>query len=1561
MDFSPIRASADITEKYKRYLRTIFSIDDEEYSRQLDEELSKPGILAKGPYLDAVDTFKKGKSLHDLIESGLVPHALSKLNFPLDRSMYLHQQRSIEKCRQGNNVVVSTGTGSGKTESFLMPVLAELAAEDEAGTLCPGIRALLIYPMNALANDQMDRLRELLVSYPKISFGSYTGQTKETDEDALRTYLALNKGRQPLSNELISRESMRATPPNILITNYAMLEFLMVRPRESSFFSGQYARFWKFIILDEAHVYKGSTGIEVSMLLRRVRSSLSIDSLQYILTSATLGSENQNQEVADFATRLCSSIFTSDNIIRAERKTPDRSELGETERKLSEYHDLAEAIRKNNNGRIASCLKEMGQSEVHSDDDLHDAAYEVILKDGNYWRLREILKDNPRTVEYIAEEFGCDKEEIVDFVTAAAFGIRQGGQLLDAKYHMFLRATDSAFITLAPSKKLMLTRQKKIIDGGEEYTVFEMAICRFCHSIYLVGALDDNGFFVQTGTELTNGKKAVIYLGDELSDDIDAAKEKIQRIRICPHCGKVIPWKAGAIDCCEHDPSQYVSGYLLFQEVSSVTTCVACGNRNGVGGVLRQLFTGQEAATSVIGTALFEALPSQTVVHETVHTNSDFDFDFDEEPESTKTVVENAAKQFIAFSDSRQAAAYFASYFGETYEGILYKRLIVETLKREDFDDTLIHFAGVLQGYFEKYKIIDENDTDKMYQHEAWKAILAEMVGLTSANSLQNLGFLSFDVDESLVGGSQKYGLSREDVAGIIDVFLTTMMIDAAIKYPVTLNSAEKEFFTYNGHEGEFLLSDSSQSKSTSSFLPTKAGGKNHRLDYLMRVIQVTAPDKSREDVLHFLESIWNLMVDERKQILQLDGKGYKVNAEKINVRTHKRFYRCPVCRKITPYNVHGVCPSYKCKGILVEAHPDEELKDNHYYRLFNEMEIRKLRVVEHTAQLSREKAYDYQNRFKEKKIDVLSCSTTFELGVDVGSLETVFMRNMPPSPANYAQRAGRAGRSLKSVAYAITFCNKANHDFSYFSAPESMIRGRINPPVFKIENDKIAIRHVFASAFAFFWKKHPEYFRSIGKFAEKDEDGEVGVDIFENYLAGRPENLKAFLKDFLPLELSERFSVDDFGWVELMTGPEGVFTKAISSYRDEIKKLNLSLKEAQEGKGGNIYFIQDRIRTFQNEDIITFLSRKNVLPQYGFPVDTVELSIYDIGKKKNGGSKLQLDLQRDLGMAISEYAPGSQIVADGNLITSRYIRKIPNMAWKMYDYSICEGCKTLNVEQHIDYEAPDHLKTCRACGAELEGGIRTFIVPEFGFEANEVRKASLIKPKRTYNSEVAFVGANDDIKVETYSTGRHKYEMIFGQNDEMAVLNQSSFFVCEECGYTEVDFKQPGRIKTKAHHQSSGRMCSNNKLKKYSLGYRFQTDVMQIRFCSPELEPFEEALSVLYGLIRGTCSYLNIEQSDIAGCLQYFENEDTRHGCYSIILYDSTPGGAGHVKRLNDQNVFENVLRETFRIVDGCTCGGEKKDTSCYSCLRTYANQRFHNLLQRRYVLDFLNKFFED
>lgn len=409
--------------------------------------------------------------------------------------------------------------------------------------------------------------------------------------------------------------------------------------------------------------------------------------------------------------------------------------------------------------------------------------------------------------------------------------------------------------------------------------------------------------------------------------------------------------------------------------------------------------------------------------------------------------------------------------------------------------------------------------------------------------------------------------------------------------------------------------------------------------------------------------------------------------------------------------------------------------------------------------------------------------------------------------------------------------------------------------------------------------------------------------------------------------------------------------------YRYEIDLLEAVKKQRIE-KGTYVDGIIQRIAAYESEDILSFLSRKNVLPKYGFPVDTVEMTVTDAKKGRGYG----LQLQRDLSMAISEYAPGSQIVANNNLITSRYIKKIPKIGWKMYSYIQCDECRTLNIKPFAEDEpGKDGITECCQCHKKSTSSPKVFLIPAQGFiaDGNMIRKPGLKKPERTYRGEISYVGFNNSVQENTYSIGNAIVSVRSSQNDEMAVLNKSPFYVCENCGYSEVDENQFTGIKKKKHKISSGYPCSNEHLRLFSLGYRFLTDVVRIRFDNYVIEDWEHGLSILYGFLRGACSYLNIEENDISGCLQY-EPVDGRPN-YSIVVFDNTPGGAGHAKRLDNEIALYNILTHTLKMMKGCVCGGEVGDSSCYSCLRSYKNQKYHDLLKRKYVIEFVEQILDE
>jgi ATP-dependent helicase YprA (DUF1998 family) len=309
----PVATAADVSATYRRYLQSLLTIRDPELRRRLETEIATVPMLHKGPFLEATPPYAAGASVRELIDTGVLSPAFERLNsdaLPFDRPLYAHQEAAVRKVAAGRNIVVATGTGSGKTESFLLPILDHLAREQATGGLGPGIRALLLYPMNALANDQMRRLRRILTDCPEITFGRYTGDTEENPAKARDSFNDLNPDEPLLRNELPSREEMRERPPHLLLTNYAMLEYLLLRPQDVDLFEGDYADTWRFLVVDEAHVYDGTQGAEIAMLLRRLRDRVVPDrSLRCIATSATIGAGGSPVAVVDFARRLFGETF----------------------------------------------------------------------------------------------------------------------------------------------------------------------------------------------------------------------------------------------------------------------------------------------------------------------------------------------------------------------------------------------------------------------------------------------------------------------------------------------------------------------------------------------------------------------------------------------------------------------------------------------------------------------------------------------------------------------------------------------------------------------------------------------------------------------------------------------------------------------------------------------------------------------------------------------------------------------------------------------------------------------------------------------------------------------------------------------------------------------------------------------------------------------------------------------------------------------------------------------------------------------------------------------------
>ena len=1387
-----------IRQRYENYLKTSFFFKEPKLRVSFQAALQEEGSLLKGPYPEPARDFMTGLSARALARECFLDESDGLNPALIDGPLYAHQERAVRATHiEGQNIVVATGTASGKTESFLYPILFELYRQHLAEELEePGVRAMILYPMNALANDQRERLGKICEALREAAskfeptFGQYIGQTPENAKDSWRNAAARAEERLP--GELVFRDEMRHAPPHILLTNYSMLEYLLIRPDDSPLFDDGRGARWQFIVLDEAHQYRGARGMEMGMLIRRLKQRLRDggrqDPFRCIATSATISSGERGEDkqvVAKFAEELFGEPFSAPGIV-------------------------------------------FGESQLTAAD------------------------GPPR------------------------------------RYHAFLRALEGAFLVHRDGADAVVLNRKSKSENGSTVEPLEIALCRECGQHYYVGRERDGKLKEAVRDPSQSDFGVDYYLPVEDRDGF-----------LCRRCG-TLSESTPTCDCgagirvkkCESHPDH----------ADQLKQCETCGyQRGGIGDPVQEIVHGSDGPNAVIATALHEVLPEDR-------------------------------RKVLAFADSRQEAAFFAWYAEDSYEKLRDRNLMLRAIKAGEVDAeglSIDDLRNRLLKQWEEAGLFSRADTREQRDRRVLTSILREALTDETRLSLHGVGLVKWFVgipdDLSLPEAMRQppWNFTDDDARRLIGYLLDELRPRRAMNLPEGAGTpAWSDVSPWP--QRAFGIGPPGKRRNVSQWGAPQSAVVRHFLRRLLADSGLSNDHKLSAST-QLMEEVWRTLRSHSSDHILAPGKDngtFRLDPRwlRIKLADPHGIWECDTCATLSTHNIRGVCPRNRCPGTLSRAN-QERFEENHYRILYESADLPPaLSAEEHTAQIDSDEARQRQDEFKNGGIHLLSSSTTFEIGVDLGDLEAVFLRNVPPESFNYTQRVGRAGRR-ETPGLALTYCRRNPHDLYHYEDPVNrVVNGTVHPPRLRMTNEKIIMRHMVATALSAFFRQNPARFNNVQNFVGSWSSPRAVSDL-RAYCEGDGE-LKDSLCRVVPENMYGRVGLDDDAWIHNIAGPQSRFASVEAEVCMDYSDMEALRKQYfEEGKDRDLGRIGRRMRTIADERTLNFLSRKAVIPKYGFPVDVVELDT-----RSRDGNPTGVALQRDLSQAIAEYAPGGKVVANKLEWESCGVKAVAGKAWPV---------------RHYQYDDARNFTQWNEDNPSGSSYGRKYLVPEFGFVTPLFKQPTEPhgRAQRLYTTRPFFHGFGKDAHPET--------KTIFGVQVTKAMpgtlvilcegRNKEGFHICRSCG---AHMTAP-----QAEHRSPSDSECKGTLGRFSLGHELVTDVMRLQF--PRLYGEWDAYSVAYAVLLGAAVTLDVPDTDLNVTITGGDNP----GESSIVLYDNVPGGAGLVAQLEREEVFGQVLDNARERVEGnCGC-----DSSCYGCLRSYRNQFAHPHLDRNRVLEVL------
>lgn len=1548
------------------------------------------------------------------------------------------------------SVIVSSGTGSGKTECFLAPMLDRLV-RNQAGRHAPsvGVRAIMLYPLNALINSQEERLAKWFAPFGgKLRYCLYNGATPEE---------APNSKKQEHPWRVIDRQTLRSSPPPVLVTNVTMLEYMLIRQKDAPILRASQGML-DFIVLDEAHTYVGAQAAELALLLRRVALAFGRNpqDIRYVATSATIGADADDQLRA-FLRDISGAPADHVHLVKGKHAPlPPAQDLDEMPLDI----DRLSAMTQESAGEVLSRSRPLRllREKLHSGAFVRWSEWRQVV--GRLLHADETVSD-----ELAAACLRCvaSAKDPCAPPRLAAIG---ADHLLPLRVHLFhgtIAGVWSCIDSRCPKRPesaesdwpfgaIFLEPREKCPHCAA--LVFEVGICGECGGAALRAEECDDGQRLATWVRTTDDDDFAQTLdsddpdGDEESHD-EPALPVVPRFFFTKGAGgrtlHVNP-ETG------HIHSRPEAGALSLRATSDITTCVCCGSTpkrfNPDDGAMRPLRVGAPYLMGQTAPAVVDVLTP--------------------DPGDSTDPRPSDGKRLLSFTDARQGTARHAASLQVGSERGYVRSFVYHFVQDRDFDEARVNRLRREIAALEVNPNPALADLTASKKRELltvlgdapkpWKTMVSRFAGTPTveyflsdiwghrdprfsdveelaefllyremmrrparANSPETLGLVRYllpgidGADVHLPESARNLGLSESDWKDALRIIVTyflreNLSIDVRREWMHWIDRRQSR-------PGVVPWTPNVQAGPTRFWLnPYTSKGKAVTL--ISQGCNLRLGRKGDDDVLHqLLRDAYHAL----KRYLTAVGDtnaGERLRLGELAVGPVRQAWLCPITRRIVDTTFRGLSP-YRRDGVHPPAMPiempalpwpwrkdangqtvtDERvlewletdpavaiLRQSSVWGDQHDRAARRppwLRAAEHSAQQPTELLQRYEALFKAGKINVLSCSTTMEMGVDIGAVEAVMMTNAPPSIANYRQRVGRAGRARQAISLGVTLCKDRPLDRLAFDNPIQFLARNVAPPRVSLDSDVIARRHAHALLLARFLRAHgaelhkltlESFFALVTErtsieaphtapvqmfFAWLDQ-GSGDVDLVRDLrtlLSGTPLAPNAELFELAREKIAEIDTDIWLEWQALLDNGAALDQAAARAVKAQLKRLTQSY-------------------------LLSELAGRGFLPGYGFPTDVtsfVTSTIHDTRDASNGGEEKSRFRPRDFparqrDIAISEYAPGGSLVIDGVVhrssgVTLNWKRPLDSSAvaevQSLRTMSRCRSCGLLaSHTQALRRSACD-------CGSEnLE--LIDYLVPA-GFavdvreqphdDASEVRVARVRTP--WVSARTAAWRSLPDPNVGRLRCDQNG--LVFHFNDG---LHSHGYAVCLHCGRSEPEDGQAvagvAIPATMVDHEplrgapkAADGKCTGNAAdfaikRNLMLGHEIRTDVCEVQLFDIGNEG--SALALAMAMREAVARRLGVESDEMG--FAAVQTPSPLGAKWSAVIFDRANGGAGFASKISEDPV--SVVLDACGILD-CTkagkCGNAEATMICPACLLAPDTQRMADRTDRRGAFEVLNR----